>query len=202
MEVMLLIRGHKGKYTVTESHQSFYFYPLNCFYLAGLSFHAVHFCFLPFFMELLAGDCRKRAGDDFAGDVNPFDGSDGGCEWMYGSRQSGSLRPHGNDDALATLADLAPPPQKLKPIRCVVKPPSSENRHPLDILAGTLERLPEMGFLGDGCFEAPLGSKIADVEESGQLTRGFAKDDSLGDEMEFQGRISGNRTSWDGVSLR
>ncbi|VVB08289.1 unnamed protein product [Arabis nemorensis] len=149
-------------------------------------------------MELLAGASRKRAGDDFAGDVNPFDGSDGGCEWMYGSRQSGSLRHQGNDDALATLADLAPPPQKLKPIRSVVKPPSSEDRHPLDILAGTLERFPEIGF---GCFEAPLGTKIADVEEGGQLTRGFTKEDSLGDEMEFQNRISGNRTSWDGVSL-
>ncbi|KFK31355.1 hypothetical protein AALP_AA6G101600 [Arabis alpina] len=134
-------------------------------------------------MELLAG---KRIGDDFAGDVNPFNSSDGGCEWMYSSRQSG------NDDALATLADLAPPPQKLKPIRCVVKaPPSSDHRHPLDILAGTLE----MGF---GCFEAPLGTKIADVEESGQLACGFSKEDSLGDEMEFPGR---NRTSWDGVSL-
>ncbi|CAH2046009.1 unnamed protein product [Thlaspi arvense] len=150
-------------------------------------------------MELLAGDCRKRVGDDYADDVDPFDGSEGGCDWMYGSRQSGSLRPLGNDDALATLADLAPPPQKLKPIRCVVKPPS-EDRHPLDILAGTLDRLPEMGFLDDGCFEAPLGSRIADVEESGQLTRGFANEEV---EMEFQGRVSSrHRTSWDGVSLR
>ncbi|ESQ39918.1 hypothetical protein EUTSA_v10000907mg [Eutrema salsugineum] len=150
-------------------------------------------------MELLAGDCRKRVGDDFADDVDPFDGSDGGgCHWMYGTGQSGSLRAQGNDDALATLADLASPPQKLKPIRCGVLKPPSEDRHPLDILAGTLDRLPEMGFLGDGCFEAPLGSKIADVEESGQLTRGFAKDDV---EMEFQGRVSRHRTSWDGVSL-
>ncbi|CAA0408265.1 unnamed protein product [Arabidopsis thaliana] len=147
-------------------------------------------------MELLAGDCRKRVGDDFEEDINPFDGSDGGCGWMYGTRQMGS---NGNDDALATLADLASPPQKLKPIRCGVKlPSSSEDRHPLDILAGTLDRLPEMGF---GCFEAPLGSKIADVEESGQLTRGFSKeeDDSLPPlQMEFQAR---NRISGDGLSL-
>ena len=113
-------------------------------------------------MELLAGNCRKRPADDFAEGVDPF----GSSEWMYGSR---SLRTQGNDDALATLADLAPPPQKLKPIRCVVKPLSEDRQHPLDILAGSLDRLPpEMGFLGDGgCFEAPLGSKIADVEESG-----------------------------------
>ncbi|EOA12702.1 hypothetical protein CARUB_v10027995mg [Capsella rubella] len=146
-------------------------------------------------MELLAGDCRKRVGDEFSEDVDPFDGSDGGCGWMYGSRESGS---HGNDDALATLADLASPPQKLKPIRCGVKPPSSssEDRHPLDILAGTLDRLPEMGF---GCFDTPLGSKIADVEQSGQLTRGFSKgDDPLPLHIEFQAR---NRLSWDGVSL-
>lgn len=143
-------------------------------------------------MEFLAGDCRKRVGDDFGEDVDPFDGSDGGCGWMYGRRQSGS---HGNDDALATLADLASPPQKLKPIRCGVKPPSSsEDRHPLDILAGTLDSLPEMGF---GCFEAPLGSKIADVEQSGQLTRG--DDPPLPLQMEFQAR---NRVSWDGLSLR
>lgn len=148
-------------------------------------------------MELLAGDCRKQVGDEFGEDVDPFNSSDGGCEWMYGSRQSES---HGNDDALARLADLASPPQKLKPIRCGVKPPPSEDRHPLDILAGTLERLPELGFLGDGCFEAPLGSKIADVEQSGQLTRGFSKDDDpLPLQMVFQAR---NRTSWDGVSLR
>lgn len=142
-------------------------------------------------MELLAGNCRKRPADDFSEDVDPFDSS----EWMYGSR---SLRTQGNDDddALATLADLAPPPQKLKPIRSVVKP-SPEDRHPLDILAGSLDRLPpEMAFLGgEGCFEAPLGSKIADVEESGQLTRGFAKDEV---EMEVRGRVSGR----DGVSLR
>ncbi|CAA7034336.1 unnamed protein product [Microthlaspi erraticum] len=148
-------------------------------------------------MELLAGDCRKRVGDDFPEDVDPFDGSDGGCDWMYGSRESGSLRmrPNGDDDALATLAELAPPPQKLKPIRCGGKPPL-EDRHPLDILAGTLDRLPEMGFLGDGCFEAALGSKIADVEKSGQLTRGFEKTD----EMKLEGRLSGHGTSWDGVS--
>uniref|UniRef100_A0A1J3H1E7 Trihelix transcription factor GT-2 n=1 Tax=Noccaea caerulescens TaxID=107243 RepID=A0A1J3H1E7_NOCCA len=148
-------------------------------------------------MELLAGNCRKRVDDDFPEDVDPFDGSDGGCDWMYGSRQSGSLRmrPHGDDDALATLAELAPPPQKLKPIRCGVKAPL-EDRHPLDILAGTLDRLPEMGFLGDGCFEAPLGSKIADVEKSGQLTRGFEKVE----EMELEGRLSRHGTSWDGVS--
>ncbi|CAN6802422.1 unnamed protein product [Brassica oleracea] len=140
-------------------------------------------------MELLAGNCRKRPADDFAEDVDPFASS----EWMYGSR---SLRTQGNDDALATLADLAPPPQKLKPIRCVVKPPSEDRQHPLDILAGSLDRLPpEMGFLGDGgCFEAPLGSKIADVEESGQLTRGFSKDEV---EMEVRGRVSRR----DGVSL-
>ncbi|CAH8388806.1 unnamed protein product [Eruca vesicaria subsp. sativa] len=141
-------------------------------------------------MELLAGggnNCRKRPADDFTEDVDPFDTS----EWMYGGGGR-SLRTQGNDDALATLADLAPPPQKLKPIRCVVKPPSEEDRHPLDILAGSLDRLPpEMGFLGEGCFEeAPLGSKIADVEESGQLARGFDKD-------EVQGRVSRH----DGVSL-
>ncbi|RID60365.1 hypothetical protein BRARA_F03526 [Brassica rapa] len=121
-------------------------------------------------MELLAGNCRKRPADDFAEDVDPF----GSSEWMYRSR---SLRTQGNDDALATLADLASPPQKQKPIRCVVKPPSEDRQHPLDILAGS-----------------SLGSKIADVEESGQLTRGFAKDEV---EMEVRGRVSRR----DGVSL-
>ncbi|KAG5395103.1 hypothetical protein IGI04_025066 [Brassica rapa subsp. trilocularis] len=115
-------------------------------------------------MELLAGNCRKRPADDFAEDVDPF----GSSEWMYGSH-------------------LAPPPQKLKPIRCLVKPLSEDRQHPLDILAGSLDRLPpEMGFLGDG--------GIADVEESGQLTRGFAKDEV---EMEVRGRVSRR----DGVSL-
>nr|VDD25654.1 unnamed protein product [Brassica oleracea] len=143
-------------------------------------------------MELLAGNCRKRlADDDFAEDVDPFGGSD----WMYGGR---SLRSQENDDALATLADLAPPPQKLKPIRCVVNKASLEDRHPLDILAGSLDRLPEMGFLEDGCFDAPLGSKIADVEESGQSTRGVGK--GLGFETEVQGQIHGH-TPRDGVSL-
>ncbi|CAF1919631.1 unnamed protein product [Brassica oleracea var. botrytis] len=144
-------------------------------------------------MELLAGNCRKRlADDDFAEDVDPFGGSD----WMYGGR---SLRSQENDDALATLADLAPPPQKLRPIRCVVNKASLEDRHPLDILAGSLDRLPEMGFLEDGCFDAPLGSKIADVEESGQSTRGVGK--GLGFETEVQGPVSIHRTSRDGVSL-
>ncbi|XP_056844433.1 trihelix transcription factor GTL1 isoform X2 [Raphanus sativus] len=94
--------------------------------------------------------------------------------------------------------DLAPPPQKLKPIRCLVKP-SSEDPHPLDILAGSLDRLPEMGgFLEVGCFDAPLGSNIADVEESGQLTRGFGKGEL---EMVLQGRVSTHRASRDRVSL-
>ncbi|KAJ0242703.1 Myb-like domain-containing protein [Hirschfeldia incana] len=93
-----------------------------------------------------------------------------------------------------------PPPQKLKPIRSLVKP-FSEDRHPLDILAGSLDRLPsEMGFLEVGCFDAPpLGSKIADVEESGQLARGFGKGEL---EMALQGRVSRHRTSCDdAVSL-
>ncbi|CAN7002652.1 unnamed protein product, partial [Brassica oleracea var. botrytis] len=148
---------------------------------------AARLSFLRLLMELLAGNCRKRlADDDFAEDVDPFGGSD----WMYGGR---SLRSQGNDDALATLADLAPPPQKLKPIRCVVNKASLEDRHPLDILAGSLDRLPEMGFLEDGCFDAPLGSKIADVEESG-VGKG------LGFETEVQGQIHGH-TPRDGVSL-
>ncbi|KAJ0242702.1 hypothetical protein HA466_0206340 [Hirschfeldia incana] len=146
-------------------------------------------------MELLAGSCQKRRADDFAEDADPFGGSD----WMYGRGRS--LRSQGNDDALATLADLAPPPQKLKPIRCVVnKSPLEEDRHPLDILAGSLDRLPEMGFLEDGCFDAPppLGTKIADVEESGQLTRGFGKGEH---QTEAQGRVLRQGTSRDGVSL-
>ncbi|CAN8245672.1 unnamed protein product [Cochlearia groenlandica] len=150
-------------------------------------------------MELLAGDCRKRVGDEFAEDVDPFDESDGGCDWMYGNRQMGSLTmAQGNDDALATLAELASPPQKLKPIRFGVKPNSSEDRHPLDILAGTLDSLPEMGFLGGGSFEAP---KIADVAENDRLGVGFAKDEPRRVEMEFQGRILRNNKSLDGASL-
>ncbi|CAH8388739.1 unnamed protein product [Eruca vesicaria subsp. sativa] len=142
-------------------------------------------------MELLAGNYRKRVGEDFTEDVNPFDGSN----WMYGRPQAND-----NDDALATLADLAPPPQKLKPIRCVVnKSPSFEDRHPLDILAGSLDKLPEMGFLEDGCFDAPpVGTKLADVEGSGQLTRVLGKDKL---ETEVQGRVSRHGTSCDGVSL-
>ncbi|KAG2283239.1 hypothetical protein Bca52824_054459 [Brassica carinata] len=50
-----------------------------------------------------------------------------------------------------------------------------------------------MGFLEDGCFDAPLGSKIADVEESG-VGKG------LGFETEVQGQIHGH-TPRDGVSL-
>lgn len=149
-------------------------------------------------MELLAGSCRKRLGDDFAEDADPFGGSD----WAYAGGRS--MRSQGgNDDALAALADLAPPPQKLKPIRCVVNksPLVAEDRHPLDILAGSLDRLPEMGFLEDGCFDAPLGSKIADVEGSGQLmTRGVGKG---GLETEkVHGRVLGHGTSRGGVSLR
>lgn len=102
--------------------------------------------------------------------------------------------------AVLRQPDLAPPPQKLKPIRCLVKP-SSEDPHPLDILAGSLDRLPEMGgFLEVGCFDAPLGSNIADVEVSGQLiTRGFGKGEL---EIVLQGRVSRHRASRDGVSLR
>ncbi|CAF1736534.1 BnaC09g20340D [Brassica napus] len=48
---------------------------------------------------------------------------------------------------------------------------------------------------GDRCFEAILWD---DVEESGQLTRGFAKGEL---EMEIQGRVSRDGTSWDVVSL-
>ncbi|XP_022565066.1 uncharacterized protein LOC106418179 [Brassica napus] len=75
-----------------------------------------------------------------------------------------------NDDVLATLAGLASPPQKLEPIR-----------------SGQAA--------GDRCFEAILWD---DVEESGQLTRGFAKGEL---EMEIQGRVSRDGTSWDVVSL-
>ncbi|XP_010495821.2 PREDICTED: trihelix transcription factor GTL1-like [Camelina sativa] len=54
--------------------------------------------------------------------------------------------------------------------------------------------------MGFGCFEAPLGSKIADVGQSGQLTRGIPKGDvaPLPLHLQFQAR---NRLSWDGVSL-
>lgn len=83
---------------------------------------------------------------------------------------------------MATLAGLASPPQKLEPIRCVVKP-LSQDKHPLDILAGAAASR----LLWD------------DVEESGQLTRGFAKGEL---EMEIQGRVSRDGTSWDVVSLR
>lgn len=184
-----MVEGINVNYTVTESHQSFVFYPFELAFTWAVS-AAARLSFLRLLMELLAGNCRKRlADDDFAEDVDPFGGSD----WMYGGR---SLRSQGNDDALATLADLAPPPQKLKPIRCVVNKASLEDRHPLDILAGSLDRLPEMGFLED--FDAPLGSKIADVEESGLLTRGVGK--GLRFETEVQGQI--HDTSRDGVSLR
>ncbi|KAL0644963.1 hypothetical protein Bca4012_043254 [Brassica carinata] len=114
-------------------------------------------------MELLAGNCRKRVGGDF--------------DKMLTHSMSNSR----NDDVLATLAGLASPPQKLEPIRCVVKP-LSQDKHPLDILAGAAASR----LLWD------------DVEESGQLTRGFAKGEL---EMEIQGRVSRDGTSWDVVSL-
>ncbi|CDY17716.1 BnaA06g35350D [Brassica napus] len=140
-------------------------------------------------MELLAGNCRKRPADDFAEDVDPF----GSSEWMYRSR---SLRTQGNDDALATLADLASPPQKQKPIRCVVKPPSEDRQHPLDILAGSLDRLPpEMGFLGDGgCFEAPWDE--VEMEVRGRVSRrdGVSLSSSAdSDSDSFQGGLKGKR---------
>ncbi|CAG7873030.1 unnamed protein product [Brassica rapa] len=140
-------------------------------------------------MELLAGNCRKRPADDFAEDVDPF----GSSEWMYRSR---SLRTQGNDDALATLADLASPPQKQKPIRCVVKPPSEDRQHPLDILAGSLDRLPpEMGFLGDGgCFEAPWDE--VEMEVRGRVSRrdGVSLSSSAdSDSDSSQGGLKGKR---------
>ncbi|KAG2276523.1 hypothetical protein Bca52824_059078 [Brassica carinata] len=85
-------------------------------------------------MELLAGNCRKRVGGDFD-----------------------KMLTH----SMSVTRCLASPPQKLEPIRCVVKP-LSQDKHPLDILAGAAASR----LLWD------------DVEESGQLTRGFAKGDS------------------------
>lgn len=136
-------------------------------------------------MELLAGNCRKRVGGDFD-KMLTHSMSVTRCMVLTVAVHRENSR---NDDVLATLAGLASPPQKLEPIRCVVKP-LSEDKHPLDILAGGLDRLPETA-----------ASRLLwdDVEESGQLTRGFAKGEL---EMEIQGRVSRDGTSWDVVSLR
>ncbi|XP_010518740.1 PREDICTED: trihelix transcription factor GT-2 [Tarenaya hassleriana] len=132
-------------------------------------------------MELLAGDRRNLVTDD----VDPLVGSEIGCGWIR-------ARPEGSNGGLITLADLAPPPRKLRPIRYGDRLPS-EDQHPLDVLAGTLDQLPELG-----CFDAPLGAKIVDVEKRGDLARGFAKDHPGG---VGSGTRFGTGTACDGASL-
>lgn len=163
MEVILFVWGYKGK-TTQSRIKVFVFTLLNCFfiffYLARSdSFTPPILQFFTFFllMELLAGNCRKRVGGDFD-KMLTHSMSVTRCMVLTVAVHWENSR---NDDVLATLAGLASPPQKLEPIRCVVKP-LSQDKHPLDILAGAAASR----LLWD------------DVEESGQLTRGFAKGDS------------------------
>ncbi|XP_021902301.1 trihelix transcription factor GTL1 [Carica papaya] len=122
-------------------------------------------------MELLTADRQLREIDGFPQHVDPFPQTNG-CDLVYDQHQPTAVI-HPLEDHIASLVATNPsPPQKLRPIRFSGRMEDPPPPFPDDsaALAGTLDRLPDLGFGGGNvvqCFHGQVKPLVGDMADAG-----------------------------------